>query len=89
MIAYSEDIPWHDVQNQYVCTWYILCLFLLWMSPMQCDSQFKSSFGNVKAFDLNKIKMIAEPVATMAGGCPEAGGLQWQANSLGRAYYSA
>ena len=37
-------------------------------------------FGNVKAFNLKKIKIIAEPVAAMARGGPAAGG-RWQANS--------
>ena len=52
--------------------------------PMRFESHFKSYFGNLKAFNLKKIKIIAEPVAAMAGGCPAAGG-RWQANSLGRA----
>ena len=51
---------------------------------MRFESHFKSSFGNVKAFNLKKIKIIAEPVAAMAAGGPAAGG-RWQANSLGRA----
>ena len=49
---------------------------------MRCESHFKSCFGNVKAFNLKKIKIIAEPVAAMVGGGPAAGG-RWQANSLG------
>ena len=40
--------------------------------------------GNVKALNLKKFKIIAEPVAAMAGGGPAAGG-RWQENSLGRA----
>ena len=51
---------------------------------MRFESHFKSYFGKVKAFNLKKIKIIAEPVAAMAGGGPPAGG-RWQANSLGRA----
>ena len=38
---------------------------------MRFESHFKSGyFGNVKAFNLKKIKIIAEPVtvAAMAGG---------------------
>ena len=35
---------------------------------MRFESHFKSYFGNVKAFNLKKIKIIAEPVAAMAGG---------------------
>ena len=52
---------------------------------MRFESHFKSYFGNVKAFNLKKIKIIPEPVAAMAraGGGPEAGG-RWQASSLGR-----
>ena len=38
--------------------------------PMRFESHFKSSFGNVKAFNLKKFKIIAEPVAAMAGGGP-------------------
>ena len=41
---------------------------------MQFESHFKSYFGNVKAFNLKEIKIIAEPVAAMAGGGPAAGG---------------
>ena len=52
--------------------------------PMRCESHFNPSFGNVKAFNLKKIKKInAEPVAAMAAGGPAAGG-QRQASSLGR-----
>ena len=51
--------------------------------PMRFESHFKSYFGNVKAFNLKKFKIIAEPVAAMEGGGPAAGGW-WQANSLGR-----
>ena len=52
---------------------------------MRFESHFKSYFGNVKAFNLKKIKIIAEPVrvAAMAAGGPAAGG-QWQASSLGK-----
>ena len=50
---------------------------------MRFESHFKSYFGNVKAFNLKKIKIIPEPVAAMAGGGPAAGG-RWQASSLGR-----
>ena len=42
-------------------------------APMRCESHFKSYFGNVKAFDLKKIKINAEPVAAMAAGGPSAG----------------
>ena len=35
---------------------------------MRFESHFKSYFGNVKAFNLKKFKIIAEPVAAMAGG---------------------
>ena len=38
---------------------------------MRFESHFKSYFGNVKAFNLKKFKIIAEPVAAMAAG-PEA-----------------
>ena len=45
---------------------------------MRFESHFKSYFGNVKAFNLKKIKIIPEPVAAnwpaMAGGGPAAGG---------------
>ena len=53
------------------------------MAPpaMRFESHFKSYFGNVKAFNLKKIKIIPEPVAAMAGGGPEAGG-RWKASSL-------
>ena len=54
------------------------------MNTMRFESHFKSYFGNVKAFNLKKIKIIAEPVAAMAAGGPAAGG-RWQASSLGRA----
>ena len=37
-------------------------------------SHFHCSFGNVKAFNLKKIKLFAEPVAAMAAGGPAAGG---------------
>ena len=50
---------------------------------MRFDSHFKSYFGNVKAFNLKKIKIIAEPVAAMAGGGPAAGGRR-RASSWGR-----
>ena len=50
---------------------------------MRCESHFNPSFGNVNAFNLKKIKIIAEPVATMAAGGPAAGGRR-QASSLGR-----
>ena len=50
--------------------WTILC------TTWQCDSKshFNRSFGNEKAFNLKKIKIIAEPVAAMAAGGPAAGG---------------
>ena len=51
---------------------------------MRFESHFKSYFGNVKAFNLKKIKIIAEPVAAIAAGCPAAGGRR-RASSLGRA----
>ena len=41
---------------------------------MRFESHFKSSFGNVNAFNLKKLKIIAEPVAAMAAGSPAAGG---------------
>ena len=41
---------------------------------MRFESHFKSYFGNVKAFNLKKIKIIAEPVAAMAGGGLRQGG---------------
>ena len=41
---------------------------------MRFESHFKSSFGNVKAFNLKKFKIIAEPVAAMAGGGMRLGG---------------
>ena len=41
---------------------------------MPFESHFKSSFGNVKAFNLKKIKIVAEPVAAMAAGCLRLGG---------------
>ena len=59
-------------------------LFMHLSATMQCESHFKTSFGNLKAFNLKKIKIIAETVSAMAGGGPAAGG-RWQANSLGRA----
>ena len=52
---------------------------------MRCESHFKSgSFGNVKAFNLKKIKIIAEPVAAMAAGGPAAGG---RPGSLGKSRF--
>ena len=51
---------------------------------MRFESHFKSYFGNVKAFNLKKFKIIAEPVAAMAGGGPKAE-LRQEANSFGRA----
>ena len=54
------------------------------LNAMRFESHFKSYFGNVKAFNLKKIKIIAEPVAAMAAGGPAAGGRR-QASSLGRA----
>ena len=50
---------------------------------MRFESHFKSPFGNVNAFNLKKIKIIAEPVAAMAAGGPAAGRRR-QASSLGR-----
>ena len=50
---------------------------------MRFERHFKNSFENKKAFNLKKIKIIAEPVAAMARGGP-AGGGRWQAYSLGR-----
>ena len=41
---------------------------------MRFESHFKSYFGNVKAFNLKKFKIIAEPVAAMAGGGLRLGG---------------
>ena len=43
-------------------------------SPMRFETHFKSYFGNVKAFNLKKFKIIAEPVAAMAGGGLRLGG---------------
>ena len=40
-----------------------------------CYSKLISRVGNVKAFNLKKIKIIAEPVAAMAAGGPVAGPL--------------
>ena len=51
---------------------------------MRFESHFKNYFGNVKAFNFKKIKIIAEPVAAIAAGCPAAGGRR-RASSLGRA----
>ena len=42
--------------------------------PIRFESHFKSYFGNVKAFNLKKIKIITEPVAAMAGGGLRLGG---------------
>ena len=47
---------------------------------MRFESHFKSYFGNVKAFNLKKIKIIAEPVA--AGRRRPCGWGPWQASSL-------
>ena len=44
------------------------------LRPMLFESHFKSYFGNVKAFNLKKFKIIAEPVAAMAGGGLRLGG---------------
>ena len=41
---------------------------------MRFESHFKSYFGNVKAFNLKKFKIISEPVAAMAGGGLRLGG---------------
>ena len=44
---------------------------------MQCESHFNPSFGNVKAFNLKKLKLTlspTQPVAAMAAGGPAAGG---------------
>ena len=49
---------------------------------MRCESHFKSSFGNVKTFNLKKIKIIAEPVAAMAAGSPATGGRRQAAGGL-------
>ena len=59
---------------------YSTCIY----HAMQFESYFKSYFGNVKAFNLKEFKIIAEPVAAMAGGGPAAGVLR-RASSLGRA----
>ena len=40
------------------------------VQTMRFESHLKSYFGNVKAFNLKKFKIIAEPVAAMAGGGP-------------------
>ena len=50
---------------------------------LRFESHLTSSFGNVKAFNLKKIEIIAEPVAAMAAEGPAAGGRR-QASSLGR-----
>ena len=44
------------------------------LATMRFESHFKSYFGNVKAFNLKKFKIIAEPVAAMAGGGLRLGG---------------
>ena len=44
------------------------------LSSMRFESHFKSYFGNVKAFNLKNFKIIAEPVAAMAGGGLRLGG---------------
>ena len=41
---------------------------------IRSESHFKSYFGNVKAFNLKKFKIISEPVAAMAGGGLRLGG---------------
>ena len=48
-------------------------LLHIWWA-MRVESHFKSYFGNVKAFNLKKFKIIAEPVAAMAGGGLQLGG---------------
>ena len=47
-------------------------------SAMRFESHFKSYFGNVKAFNLKKFKIIAEPVAAMAAGGLRLGGDGWR-----------
>ena len=64
--------------------WVILVTLSNIGNTMRFESHFKSSFGNIKAFNLKKFKIVAEPVAAMAGGGPAAGGRR-QASSLGRA----
>ena len=57
---------------------------------MRFESHFESYFGNVKAFNFKKIKIIAEPVAAMAGGGPAAGGAmagEFLRQSLGRTVF--
>ena len=44
------------------------------LETMRFESHFKSYFGNAKAFNIKKIKIIAEPVAAMAGGGLRLGG---------------
>ena len=56
-------------------------------TAMQCESHFKSSFGNVKAFDFKKLKISSSRVVRRRNGLRplrlRLGG-RWQANSLGR-----
>ena len=59
MLAYTWDMTW---------------ISKIIMFAMRFESHFKSSFGNVKAFNLKKFKIIAEPVAAMAGGGLRLGG---------------
>ena len=57
---------------------------------MLFESHFKSYFENVKAFNFKKFKIIAEPVAGMAGGGPAAGGAtagKFLRQSLGRTVF--
>ena len=58
---------------------------------MRFESHFKSYFGNVKAFNLKKFKIIAEPVAAMAGGGLRLGGdgrrIMFLRQSLGRTVF--
>ena len=51
--------------------------------PMRCENHFKSWFGNVKAFNLKKLKLSpTEPVAAMAAGGPAAEGRRQARPSL-------
>ena len=85
-IIISSSVQLNDIDTHFLLTNMnniVQHVNTIW-KPMRFESHFKSYFGNVKALNLKKIKIIAEPVAAMAGGGPAAGG-RWQANSLGRA----
>ena len=56
---------------------------------MRFESHFKSYFGKVKAFNLKKFKIIAEPVAAMAAGGLRLGATagKFLRQSLGRTVF--